>query len=173
MGQKDNLKVIDPSLTPGGLKEDGNHDNSKNSSSTVETNPSITSVANQLPTQVTAQLIQTSQGPRIILQGIQGSNIPKEQLAGIQQQVKNQLLKAQAEAKRDGKVPPTKIVVQLPPSMQAKLQPEPIVQANKTDVADEVKPPVLASQQQTSQQQQQQVTINQPVSVVTSGADNG
>ena len=74
------------------------------------------------PVQVTAQLLQTAQGPRIVLQGIQGSNLPKEDLATIQQQVKNQLLKAQAEAKQQNKVPPTKIVIDLPQSIQAKLQ---------------------------------------------------
>ena len=74
------------------------------------------------PVQVTAQLLQTAQGPRIVLQGIQGSNLPKEDLATIQQQVKNQLLKAQAEAKQQNKVPPTKIVIDLPESIQAKLQ---------------------------------------------------
>ncbi len=66
------------------------------------------------PLQVTAQLIQTPQGPRIVLQGIQGSDLSKEQLMTIQQQVKDQLLKAQAEAKKQGKVPPTKIAIQLP-----------------------------------------------------------
>lgn len=64
--------------------------------------------------QVTAQLIQTPQGPRIVLQGIQGANLNKDQLQSIQQQVKEQLLKAQAEAKLQGKVPPTKIAIQLP-----------------------------------------------------------
>ena len=38
-------------------------------------------------THVTAQLVQTAQGPRIVLQGIQGANLNKEQLLNIQQQV--------------------------------------------------------------------------------------
>jgi nucleosome-remodeling factor subunit BPTF len=76
-----------------------------------------TSPAKQ-PTQITAQLVQTPQGPRIILQGIQGSSLPKQYLLSIQQQVKTQLLKAQAEAKQQNRVPPTKIVIQLPPSIQ-------------------------------------------------------
>ena len=74
------------------------------------------------PVQVTAQMLLTAEGPRIVLQGIQGSNLPKEDLATIQEQVKNQLLKAQAEAKQQNKVPPTKIVIDLPQSIQAKLQ---------------------------------------------------
>ena len=50
-------------------------------------------LSNQSVNHATAQLLQTPQGPRIILQGIQAANIPKEQLLSIQQQVKNQLLK--------------------------------------------------------------------------------
>merc|ERR1719273_2723398 len=72
-----------------------------------------------VPAQVTAQLIQTPQGPRIVLQGIQGANLSKDQLLSIQQQVKEQLLKAQAEAKQQGKIPPTKIAIQLPPMTPA------------------------------------------------------
>ena len=40
----------------------------------------------------------------------------------IQQQVKTQLLKAQAEAKQQNKVPPTKIIITLPDDIQAKLE---------------------------------------------------
>jgi nucleosome-remodeling factor subunit BPTF len=74
------------------------------------------------PLQITAQLVQTPQGPRIILQGIQGASLPKQYLLSIQQQVKTQLLKAQAEAKQQNRVPPTKIVIQLPASIQAQLE---------------------------------------------------
>ena len=88
----------------------------------VVKNTPVTPEPPKPPVQVTAQLLQTAQGPRIVLQGIQGSNLPKEDLATIQQQVKNQLLKAQAEAKQQNKVPPTKIVIALPQSIQAKLQ---------------------------------------------------
>lgn len=41
---------------------------------------------------VTAQ-IQMSEGPRIVLQGLQGSEFTSQQLAMVQQQVKQQLLK--------------------------------------------------------------------------------
>ena len=77
-----------------------------------------TPVAQGQPTKVTAHLIQTPQGPRIVLQGIQGADLSKDQLQSIQQQVKDQLLKAQAEAKSQGKIPPTKIAIQLPPAGQ-------------------------------------------------------
>lgn len=42
---------------------------------------------------VTAQVIQTQQGPRIVLQGLQGADFTQQQLATVQQQVKQQLLK--------------------------------------------------------------------------------
>lgn len=42
---------------------------------------------------VTAQVIQTPQGPRIVLQGLQGADFTPQQLAAVQQQVKQQLLK--------------------------------------------------------------------------------
>jgi nucleosome-remodeling factor subunit BPTF len=42
---------------------------------------------------VTAQVIQTPQGPRIVLQGLQGAEFTPQQLAVVQQQVKQQLLK--------------------------------------------------------------------------------
>ena len=64
------------------------------------------------PTQVTAKLIQTPQGLRILLQG---ANLSKDQLQSIQKQVKDQFKKDHAEAKLQGKVPPTKITIQLPP----------------------------------------------------------
>lgn len=44
---------------------------------------------------VTAQVIQTQQGPRIVLQGLQGADFTQQQLAAVQQQVKQQLLKGE------------------------------------------------------------------------------
>lgn len=42
---------------------------------------------------VTAQVISTAEGPRIVLQGLQGSDFTPQQLNMVQQQVKQQLLK--------------------------------------------------------------------------------
>lgn len=120
---------------------------------------STQATSNQSTNHATAQLLQTPQGPRIILQGIQAANIPKEQLLSIQQQVKNQLLKAQAEAKKDNKVPPTKISIQLPPSIQSKLQQEPS-QINKTEIKDPSKSLAISTSNQIISQPQN-VTINQ------------
>lgn len=47
---------------------------------------------------VTAQVIQTTQGPRIVLQGLQGNDFTPQQLAMVQQQVKQQLLKGKTES---------------------------------------------------------------------------
>lgn len=48
---------------------------------------------------VTAQVIQTNQGPRIVLQGLQGTDFTPQQLAAVQQQVKQQLLKGKKNEK--------------------------------------------------------------------------
>jgi nucleosome-remodeling factor subunit BPTF len=42
---------------------------------------------------VTAQVVQTNNGPRIVLQGLQGSDFTQQQTQLVQQQVKQQLLK--------------------------------------------------------------------------------
>ena len=120
-----------------------------NQISSGTTDESAQSLIDKGSSQATAQLLQTPQGPRIILQGIQAANIPKEQLLSIQQQVKTQLLKAQAEAKRDNKIPPTKIAIQLPTSIQNKMQPE-TLQSNE-DKSKEIQPSsVLASSSSTN-----------------------
>ena len=57
---------------------------------------------------VTAQLAKTMQGPRIILQGLQGVELEQQQLVAIQEQ-----LKLQSIARQQGKVPPTKFTLHL------------------------------------------------------------
>ncbi|XP_015431575.1 PREDICTED: nucleosome-remodeling factor subunit NURF301 [Dufourea novaeangliae] len=73
---------------------------------------------------VTAQVIQTTQGPRIVLQGLQGADFTSQQLAMVQQQVKQQLLKAQATTGKQGVLGPTKIylAVQPAPNSQQAIQ---------------------------------------------------
>lgn len=92
---------------------------------------------------VTAQVIQTQQGPRIVLQGLQGSEFTPQQSALVQQQVKQQLLKgkrvpmvlyvnncsneipfsyfrraAQESNGKQGVLGPTKIYLAIQPSQQ-------------------------------------------------------
>lgn len=65
---------------------------------------------------VTAQVIQTNQGPRIVLQGLQGADFTAQQLTMVQQQVKQQLLKAQATTGKQGVLGPTKIYLAVQPA---------------------------------------------------------
>lgn len=44
---------------------------------------------------VTAQVTQTPEGPRIVLQGLHVNNFTPQQLALVQQQVKQQLMKGE------------------------------------------------------------------------------
>ncbi|KAL0272292.1 UNVERIFIED_CONTAM: hypothetical protein PYX00_005328 [Menopon gallinae] len=69
---------------------------------------------------VTAQVIQTAEGPKIVLQGIQGADFTPQQLNLVQQQVKQQLLKNQAATGRQGIMSPTKIYLAVQPPPQAK-----------------------------------------------------
>ena len=62
---------------------------------------------------MTAQLIQTFQGPRISLQGIQESQLEQEQLVALRQQIMQQMKKQQAQASQQGEVPPTKMTLHL------------------------------------------------------------
>ncbi|XP_055538687.1 nucleosome-remodeling factor subunit NURF301 [Wyeomyia smithii] len=75
---------------------------------------------------VTAQVIQTQQGPRIVLQGLHGSEFTPQQSALVQQQVKQQLLKAQESNGKQGVLGPTKIYLAIQPSQQAATQPPPL-----------------------------------------------
>ncbi|XP_052861853.1 nucleosome-remodeling factor subunit NURF301 [Anopheles cruzii] len=65
---------------------------------------------------VTAQVVQTEQGPRIVLQGLQGSDFTPQQSALVHQQVKQQLLQAQASNGRQGVIGPTKIYLAIQPA---------------------------------------------------------
>ena len=49
---------------------------------------------------VTAQVMQTPSGPRIVLQGLQGSDISPQQSQVLQQQVKQQLMKGEKTLKK-------------------------------------------------------------------------
>ncbi|GAB1859808.1 Nucleosome-remodeling factor subunit NURF301 [Camponotus japonicus] len=64
---------------------------------------------------VTAQVIQTTEGPRIVLQGLQSADFTPQQLNMVQQQVKQQLLKAQAATGKQGVLGPTKIYLAVQP----------------------------------------------------------
>ncbi|CAO1383722.1 unnamed protein product [Diamesa hyperborea] len=77
---------------------------------------------------VTAQVVQTNNGPRIVLQGLQGTDFTQQQTQFVQQQVKQQLLKAQESSGLKGvSLGPTKIYLAIQPSQsQQQSQPPPL-----------------------------------------------
>lgn len=126
---------------------------------------------------VTAQVIQTQQGPRIVLQGLQGADFTQQQLATVQQQVKQQLLKgdfeclcvylkaliltvpffvAQASTGRQGVLGPTKIYLAVQPSTNAE----------QVETATPTNPPPLAPVQSVITQSTIQTAV-QPVQNAT------
>jgi len=119
------------------------------------------------PITVTAQLMQTPQGPRIILQGLQGVQLEQQQLVTIQQQVKQQLLKQQALARQQGKVPPTKVSLQLAGNIAMKKVEQPSSEAvtsttlDTTSAQQNQEPPQQIVQQQNQPVPQQQAVQQQ------------
>nr|CAH7737126.1 unnamed protein product [Callosobruchus chinensis] len=97
---------------------------------------------------VTAQVIQTAQGPRIVLQGLQGADFSQQQLSAVQHQVKQQLLKAQASTGKQGVLGPTKIYLAVQPSQPAAGAGDQQQQATRTQevpaLASSTNPPPLA-----------------------------
>ncbi|XP_008553074.1 nucleosome-remodeling factor subunit NURF301 isoform X1 [Microplitis demolitor] len=93
---------------------------------------------------VTAQVIQTTQGPRIVLQGLQGADFTPQQLTMVQQQVKQQLLKAQATTGKQGVLGPTKIYLAVQPAPGAAAQPSTTTSQTPTTTTTTETPAVTA-----------------------------
>ncbi|KAJ8725630.1 hypothetical protein PYW08_003813 [Mythimna loreyi] len=68
---------------------------------------------------VTAQVMQTSSGPSIVLQGLHGYSLTPQQLALVQHQVKQQLLKAQESTGKQGMLGPRKMYLAVQPAPSA------------------------------------------------------
>ncbi|KAI5633082.1 PHD-finger domain-containing protein [Phthorimaea operculella] len=68
---------------------------------------------------VTAQVMQTSSGPSIVLQGLHGYNLTPQQLALVQHQVKQQLLRAQESTGKQGMLGPRKMYLAVQPTPNA------------------------------------------------------
>ncbi|XP_053625011.1 nucleosome-remodeling factor subunit NURF301 [Plodia interpunctella] len=66
---------------------------------------------------VTAQVMQTSSGPSIVLQGLHGYSLTPQQLALVQHQVKQQLLKAQESTGKQGMLGPRKMYLAVQPAL--------------------------------------------------------
>lgn len=108
---------------------------------------------------VTAQVIQTQQGPRIVLQGLQGADFTSSQLAAVQQQVKQQLLKAQASTGKQGVLGPTKIYLAVQPSS---------TDGSQENQVTNTQPPPLAPVQQQPVQQATPSKLTPPTSTSAS-----
>ncbi|KAL7039025.1 hypothetical protein ACKWTF_009771 [Chironomus riparius] len=75
---------------------------------------------------VTASVMQTPNGPRIVLQGLQGTEFSQQQSLIVQQQVKQQLMKAQESSGKSGaSIGPTKIYLAITPQATSS-QPPPL-----------------------------------------------
>lgn len=81
---------------------------------------------------VTAQVMQTSSGPSIVLQGLHGYSLTPQQLALVQHQVKQQLLKAQESTGKQGMLGPRKMYLAVQPAPGA---PPPLAPVQAAPVA--------------------------------------
>ncbi|EDV95519.1 GH15750 [Drosophila grimshawi] len=82
---------------------------------------------------VTAQVLQTEHGPRIVLQGLVGNDFTAQQLQLVQTQVKQQLMKAQESNGKLGVLGPTKIYLAVQPETATQSsQPPPLTPVHQT-----------------------------------------
>ncbi|SPP86933.1 nucleosome-remodeling factor subunit NURF301 isoform X1 [Drosophila guanche] len=81
---------------------------------------------------VTAQVLQTEHGPRIVLQGLVGNDFTAQQLQLVQTQVKQQLMKAQESNGKLGVLGPTKIYLAVQPEATAQSQPPPLTPVHQS-----------------------------------------
>ncbi|KAJ1519876.1 hypothetical protein ONE63_004117 [Megalurothrips usitatus] len=117
---------------------------------------------------ITAQVINTGQGPRIVLQGVQGTEFTQQQLALVQHQVKQQLLQAQAQGNKQSVLGPTKIYLAVHPPKTATTPtpaqtPTPALAAAPQSPRKILKPAQegqVAGQAQTVQINNRQVLVN-------------
>ncbi|EDW92692.2 uncharacterized protein Dyak_GE21036, isoform E [Drosophila yakuba] len=81
---------------------------------------------------VTAQVLQTEHGPRIVLQGLVGNDFTAQQLQLVQTQVKQQLMKAQESNGKLGVLGPTKIYLAVQPENAVQSQPPPLTPVHQS-----------------------------------------
>ncbi|XP_022221729.2 nucleosome-remodeling factor subunit NURF301 isoform X3 [Drosophila obscura] len=87
---------------------------------------------------VTAQVLQTEHGPRIVLQGLVGNDFTAQQLQLVQTQVKQQLMKAQESNGKLGVLGPTKIYLAVQPETTAQSQPPPLTPVHQSTTHQQV-----------------------------------
>ncbi|XP_070135859.1 nucleosome-remodeling factor subunit NURF301 isoform X3 [Drosophila bipectinata] len=87
---------------------------------------------------VTAQVLQTEHGPRIVLQGLVGNDFTAQQLQLVQTQVKQQLMKAQESNGKLGVLGPTKIYLAVQPETSNQSQPPPLTPVHQSATHQQV-----------------------------------
>ncbi|XP_026832862.1 nucleosome-remodeling factor subunit NURF301 isoform X2 [Drosophila erecta] len=87
---------------------------------------------------VTAQVLQTEHGPRIVLQGLVGNDFTAQQLQLVQTQVKQQLMKAQESNGKLGVLGPTKIYLAVQPENAVQSQPPPLTPVHQSATHQQV-----------------------------------
>nr|XP_016933940.1 nucleosome-remodeling factor subunit NURF301 isoform X2 [Drosophila suzukii] len=87
---------------------------------------------------VTAQVLQTEHGPRIVLQGLVGNDFTAQQLQLVQTQVKQQLMKAQESNGKLGVLGPTKIYLAVQPESAVQSQPPPLTPVHQSATHQQV-----------------------------------
>ncbi|XP_050741914.1 nucleosome-remodeling factor subunit NURF301 isoform X2 [Drosophila biarmipes] len=87
---------------------------------------------------VTAQVLQTEHGPRIVLQGLVGNDFTAQQLQLVQTQVKQQLMKAQESNGKLGVLGPTKIYLAVQPESAVQSQPPPLTPVHQSSTHQQV-----------------------------------
>ncbi|XP_033161065.1 nucleosome-remodeling factor subunit NURF301 isoform X3 [Drosophila mauritiana] len=87
---------------------------------------------------VTAQVLQTEHGPRIVLQGLVGNDFTAQQLQLVQTQVKQQLMKAQESNGKLGVLGPTKIYLAVQPENAVQSQPPPLTPVHQSAAHQQV-----------------------------------
>ncbi|XP_017127520.1 nucleosome-remodeling factor subunit NURF301 isoform X2 [Drosophila elegans] len=87
---------------------------------------------------VTAQVLQTEHGPRIVLQGLVGNDFTAQQLQLVQTQVKQQLMKAQESNGKLGVLGPTKIYLAVQPETSVQSQPPPLTPVHQSATHQQV-----------------------------------
>ncbi|XP_060810725.1 nucleosome-remodeling factor subunit NURF301 [Amyelois transitella] len=100
---------------------------------------------------VTAQVMQTSSGPSIVLQGLHGYSLTPQQLALVQHQVKQQLLKAQESTGKQGMLGPRKMYLAVQPALGAPPPLAPVAAPVLPALPAQAPPQVVTEEDQTKQ----------------------
>ncbi|XP_050535545.1 nucleosome-remodeling factor subunit NURF301 isoform X2 [Daktulosphaira vitifoliae] len=128
-------------------------------------------LANQPPGTVikciTAQVIQSpTHGNKIVLQGLQGNDFTPQQLQLVQQQVKQQLLKAQESSGTQGVLGPTKIYLAVqPPDSHNSAPPQTVNTVKPAEITPQQTEPNNTTENSATTVKSMDITTNQEKTV--------